>query len=125
MQFITEISFGNQTFLAAVDTGSADTWVAAADFQCVDLYTYEFVPQANCQFGPDLYERSSTFRRIPNQNFNITYGGGDFVLGLVGNDTVTIGGLPVEDQTFGVVGLAATIWDNVSRKYRPEHCFLF
>lgn len=34
--YTTDITFGDQTFTAIVDTGSSDTWVIGDNFTCVD-----------------------------------------------------------------------------------------
>jgi len=73
--FLAEISFGSQTFLSVVDTGSSDTWIVHSDFTCVDIVTNQTIPRNRCYFGPQ-YQPGSEFKQIPNENFNITYGDG-------------------------------------------------
>lgn len=118
-EFATDITFGDQTFEAIVDTGSSDTWVAESGYACLDIITGEPGPTSNCAFGP-TYTIDDTFSMIPNVNFNITYGDGSFLTGDFGIEEVTLGGITVNQQiaivthagwqgdntTSGLIGLA-------------------
>jgi Eukaryotic aspartyl protease len=109
--FSTEISFGTETFLALVDTGSSNTWMIGKGFQCAGL---DSLPQteAVCAFGP-TYKPSKTFVKIPDENFNITYGDGSYLNGILGTEKVTLAGLKLK-QTVAVADFAAWEGDGVS-----------
>ena len=72
-EYITGISFGTESFQVIVDTGSSDTWLAETGFACVNITTGASLTEADCYFGP-TYNMTSTFKQIPDENFNITYG---------------------------------------------------
>jgi hypothetical protein len=77
------------------------------------------LPESDCDFGP-TYNVTDTFKQIPNENFNITYGDGEFLTGIVGIEEVTLAGLKVKQEvalvnyaawegdgtTSGLIGLA-------------------
>ena len=118
-EFATTITFGTETFEAIVDTGSSDTWLVETGFKCVDIETSDPLPESDCEFGP-TYNVTDTFKQIPNENFNITYGDGEFLTGIVGTEEVTLAGLNVKQEvalvnyaawegdgtTSGLIGLA-------------------
>lgn len=66
-------------------------------------------PVSECAFGTAGFDttKSSTYTPDPNKNFNISYGDGEFLTGVVGFDTVTVGGLTVKKQEIGLVTNAA------------------
>jgi hypothetical protein len=49
---------------------------------------------------------TDTFTQIPDENFNITYGDGEFLTGIIGTEEVTLAGITVK-QTVALVNLAA------------------
>ncbi|KAM3075583.1 hypothetical protein ACMFMG_007720 [Clarireedia jacksonii] len=104
-EFSTNITFGSQTFEVIVDTGSSDTWLAETGFDCVDIETSAPLNESDCHFGP-TYTPGSEFVQIPNENFNITYGDGEFLTGVLGYDEVTLAGITV-NQTVALVNYAA------------------
>ena len=75
-------------------------------FDCVDIETSDPEPESYCGFGP-TYTPSSTFTQIPDENFNITYGDGEFLTGIIGSETVTLANVTVENQTVAVGNYAA------------------
>lgn len=109
-EFATNITFGGQTFVSIVDTGSSDTWVVEKGFQCVNITTEAPLPEDQCFFGP-AFASDSSFSQIPNQNFNITYGDGEFLTGVVGFEDVTLAGIKVR-QEVALVDYAA--WEGDS-----------
>ena len=111
MALVAYLEIGTQLFQAQIDTGSSDTWVIGKGFQCVNKTTDE--PESECMFGP-TYTISPTFRRIKNENFHITYADGTSVSGVFGNETVTLAGIPVQNQQFAVVDHASFNYDNVT-----------
>jgi hypothetical protein len=86
---------------------SSDTWIVQKGFQCL---TVDGAPQpeSECAFGTSGFvpSRSPTFVADKNQNLNITYGDGTFVVGPTGQETITVGGLTVTNQKFGVPTIA-------------------
>lgn len=46
--------------------------------------------------------RSSTFKVMDNAQFQISYGDSSYAAGIVGTDTVNIGGVTVENQAIGI-----------------------
>ncbi|KAK5089336.1 hypothetical protein LTR70_007133 [Exophiala xenobiotica] len=111
--FLAEISFGSQTFLSVVDTGSSDTWIVHNDFTCVDIITNQAIPRDRCYFGPQ-YQPGDEFRQIPDANFNITYGDGEYLTGPVGTLPVTLADIRVSSQQVSLPNLAAWQGDGVT-----------
>jgi len=58
--------------------------------------------QATCGF-PKFGPKSFTGSQIPDQNFNVTYGGGEFATGIVGLEDVGFGGVTVKNQKMSFV----------------------
>ena len=112
-EFITSIDFGGETFQVVVDTGSSDTWLVETGFQCVDQYSNATEPEDYCMFG-STYDVSETFRAISDENFNITYGDGEFLTGIFGLETVTLAGITVDGQQVAIVKSAAWDGDGIS-----------
>ena len=112
--FLTNVTFGIETFEAVIDTGSSDTWLAEKGFQCFNVTTGAGVPEADCAFGTDGYTPSATFAQIPNENFNISYADGEMLIGIVGTEKVTLAGITVDNQEVGVVQLAGWFGDGIS-----------
>jgi hypothetical protein len=106
-EFATEITFGTETFESIVDTGSSDTWIIESGFKCVNISNSAPETEAFCNFGP-TYNVTDTFVQIPDENFNITYGDGEFLTGIIGTEEITLAGLTVK-QTVALVNYAA--WD--------------
>jgi hypothetical protein len=73
-------------------------------------------PESTCGFGSAGFvpSESKTFKVDADKNFNISYGGGEFLTGTVGFDTVTVGGLTVTSQEIALVTTAAWPGDLVS-----------
>lgn len=111
--FLASVSLGAETFDLVVDTGSSDTWVARADFACVDVLTGAPRPQASCRFARTFDTSSSTsspgseFTQVDNANFNITYGDGERVVGVFGTLDVTVAGVRAAKQQIALATLAA------------------
>lgn len=73
-------------------------------------------PQSACGFGKSGFNvsESNTFVSYPDKNYNITYGSGEFLTGVVGFETMTVGGMTVTKQEFGLVTDAAWSGDGVT-----------
>ena len=89
--------------------------MAEKGFQCFSLNATR-VPEADCLFGSAGFDSSTskTFVPFPDKNFNISYESGEFVTGIVGFDTISVGGLRVAHQEFGLVNKAAWAGDGVN-----------
>lgn len=114
--FLAPITFGNppQSFLSVLDTGSSDTWVVDNRFTCLDVVTRKPIPQSRCYFGPSFRSANSGYKQIPNENFNITYGDGEFLTGTVGTVDVTLAGVTVKSQQISLANQAAWQGDGQS-----------
>lgn len=95
IEYLVEITFGNENVQAVLDTGSSDTWLIQKGFTCTDASGTK-QPTSTCNFGP-VY--NGTITQTPNENFQISYGDGEFVTGIIGTQDVTIAGITVPDQT--------------------------
>ena len=113
-EFATNVSFGAQQFVAIVDTGSSDTWLVESGFTCVNITDNSTLTEADCYFGSSGYTPDSTFVQIPDENFNITYGDGEYLNGIVGYDQVTFSGITVPKQEVALANLAAWEGDGVT-----------
>lgn len=111
--FIASIEFANEMFQVIIDTGSSDTWLAETGYQCVDATTQALRPESYCDFGT-LYNVSSTFKQIPNENFNIEYGDGEFLTGIFGTEQVTIAGITVKNQQVALANYAGWYGDGIA-----------
>ena len=121
MFLMVNVTFGNQTFELFLDTGSSDTWVIAHDFRCFDKESDAPIDQAECLLGPG-YIPTPTFKQMPDENFNITYGDGELLNGILGTERTTLGGITVLNQTFALVNYAG--WVSFHFPLRPEEWIL-
>ena len=113
--FLAPITVGNQNFQVVVDTGSSDTWVVQPNFICADPNTGNIQTQADCYFRATYNSsQSSTYASIPNENFNITYSDGERLTGDIGYERMTLAGITVPQQKFGIVDYAAWFGDGYS-----------
>jgi hypothetical protein len=114
-EYLTAITVGGQNFKVVVDTGSSNTWLAKTGFNCFKLDGSP-APQSECAFGtPGFNESASkTFVSDPNMNINLKYGDMEFLTGVVGFDTVTVGGMTVTSQEIGLITNAAWNGDGVN-----------
>lgn len=110
--YAIDIDFGGKTFEVILDTGSSDLWLAEAGVQCVDE-DMDPVATAECGFGPLA---SSTFQdgSIANENFNISYGDGEFLTGVLGYEDVGVANITVNKQEVALVNYAFWEGDNVT-----------
>ncbi|KAJ6595761.1 acid protease [Mycena vulgaris] len=114
-EYLTNITVGGQTFTAIVDTGSSDTWLVKEGFKCFNLTGFPESTET-CGFGSEGFDTaaSETFKTFEGVSFNISYGDGEFLSGPVGFDTVSVGGLTVQQQEVGTPDLAAWNGDGVN-----------
>lgn len=113
--YLTPIRFGNQSFLGVLDTGSADTWLVENNFTCLDVASGRTKSPEQCKFGPAYNSSASpTYKQVEDQYFNISYGDGEFLNGVIGTEDVTLGGITALKQTVGIVDRAAWMGDTKS-----------
>ncbi|GAN01470.1 cathepsin E-like [Mucor ambiguus] len=92
VQYLVNIQVGtpSQTFVVIVDTGSPEFWVPSID-----------CPASQCPLVNFNASKSSTLTDC-HSNFSITYTGG-YARGSLVTDHVTLAGISVENQAFGLV----------------------
>ncbi|KAI9733822.1 MAG: hypothetical protein M1818_007089 [Claussenomyces sp. TS43310] len=98
-EYLAPVTIGGQTLNMDFDTGSSDLWVFSTELNTAE------------QSGHTVYDpkRSTKFALIPGANFSISYGDGSDATGIVGTDTVNIGGATVTGQA---VELATSVSDS-------------
>lgn len=91
-QFLSPIEVGGQKLIVNFDSGSSDTWI------------FNTRLPASQQLGHTIYDpsKSSASKLIQGSLFNISYGDGSTASGVVGTDTVDIGGATVPNQAIGL-----------------------
>jgi hypothetical protein len=95
IEYLIDITFGTEDVQVILDTGSSDTWLIQKGFTCTDA-NGNTQSAATCNFGP-VY--NGTITQTPNENFQISYGDGEFVNGIIGTQDVTLAGITVPKQT--------------------------
>lgn len=108
-QFSTTIKFGPQSFKVVIDTGSSDTWLVGAGFQCIDPQG-DLVAFDQCGFA-DVYRygKDPTLDQTDQEeeeNFLVSYGSGEQLTGQLANDEITLAGMRFETE----VGVALQVW---------------
>ncbi|KAF2204649.1 acid protease [Delitschia confertaspora ATCC 74209] len=130
--FLSPVTIGGQTLNLDFDSGSSDLWVFSTQLS-------QNAIGGHTAFDP---AKSTTFKQIEGAQFSISYGDGSGAAGLVGTDTVDIGGTVVENQaveiatqvsrsfvqdtnTDGLVGLAFSKLNTVNdgTKKTPQKTF--
>ncbi|KAJ5200457.1 Peptidase A1 [Penicillium cf. griseofulvum] len=92
VEFVSPVNIGGQTLDLNFDTGSADMWVMSSR-----------LPKS-LRSSREVYEpsKSTTFEELGNSTFEIKYGDSSYAHGGVGKDDVSIGGVKVAGQSFGL-----------------------
>ena len=110
--YAININFGGHTFEVLLDTGSSDLWLAQQGVKCVNV-NKKAQPVSACGFGPLA---GTTFQAgaIKNENFNISYGDGEFLTGVLGYENVGIAGVTVNKQETALVNYAYWEGDGVA-----------
>ncbi|KAM3088721.1 hypothetical protein ACMFMG_000350 [Clarireedia jacksonii] len=88
VEYLAVIDIGGQKMTMDFDSGSSDLWVFSTN-----LATASQVGHQN--FDPS---KSKTFKTLKGATFSISYGDGSGAAGIVGTDTVNIGGATVTNQ---------------------------
>ncbi|GFF60157.1 putative aspergillopepsin A-like aspartic endopeptidase AFUA_2G15950 [Aspergillus lentulus] len=91
--YLAPVSIGTppQTVNLDFDTGSADLWVWSTNLPSATRSQHK----TGTIFDPS---KSSTFKEQSGSTWKISYGDGSSASGTVGTDTVSLGGLKVENQ---------------------------
>ncbi|KAH9223954.1 aspartic peptidase domain-containing protein, partial [Leptodontidium sp. 2 PMI_412] len=106
------VTIGGQPFQLLVDTGSSDTWVATTNFTCVDSQE-KAKQQSTCKI-PTLYTQPSSAEVVPGVMLSQGYASGEFVVGPMVLETVSIGGITVQKSQVGAVTTAFWNGDGVN-----------
>lgn len=109
-QLVIEVKINDIPRYLLLDTGSADTWMTAPDFQCLNA-NLSHVPLRQCAFG-DPYT-GPKIPQIKNETYFQVYGTGETLYGEFGFADVTVAGLTVHQQKVALVNKAYGIGDNV------------
>ncbi|KAJ6036661.1 aspergillopepsin A-like aspartic endopeptidase [Penicillium herquei] len=103
-EFVSPVLIGGQNITLDFDTGSADMWVINSELPSEDTEGHEVYDPSS----------SSTFEYVEG-DFEVEYGDGSYVAGYLGKDTVSIGGVEVADQVFGLpVEVSSTFIEDTS-----------
>ncbi|KAF2129606.1 Asp-domain-containing protein [Dothidotthia symphoricarpi CBS 119687] len=87
--FLSPVDVGGQTMNLDFDTGSSDLWVFSTELNAATIGQHSAFDAS----------KSTTFKKTTGAAWKISYGDGSGASGTVGTDTVTIGGVKVENQT--------------------------
>ena len=94
--YSADMTLGNQTLRAVIDTGSSDTWLLTQDTNCTDFQTLQAVPSpGQCGYSGPRWNPAGNFNQIPGVNFNSTFGTGENINGPLGYSTVDFGGFNI------------------------------
>jgi len=89
---LLEIGTPAQTFTTMFDSGSSNLWVLGSD--CAG--------NKNCKGHTLFNEKQSSTFKSSTEKLEIPYGSGT-IAGLVGHDTVSVGGIEVKSVGFGIM----------------------
>lgn len=103
------VDIAGAQYLLSIDTGSSDTWLAADDVECISPQGR--VPTSSCRFGP-LFQGQLDGGIITDQNFNVSYGSGEYVTGVLGYANLTIADATINHQEIALVKEAYWLGDN-------------
>jgi len=87
-EYLCPVTIGGQTLNMDFDTGSSDFWMFST-------YLSKRTIGQHIAFNPNT---SSTFQKLNGYSWQIMYGDGSGAKGVVGTDTVNIGGATVTKQ---------------------------
>ncbi|KAJ5770387.1 uncharacterized protein N7511_002438 [Penicillium nucicola] len=99
-EFVSPVNIGGQTLPMNFDSGSADMWVLSSRLPATQK-------QGRTVFEED---NSTTFKQVQNGTFSISYGDSSKASGLLGKDTVSVGGVEFKEQTFGLATEASDVF---------------
>ncbi|KAI1110410.1 eukaryotic aspartyl protease [Nemania sp. NC0429] len=127
-EYLVQVSIGTpaQTLMLDFDTGSADLWVFSTSLS------------SSLRKDHNVFDhtKSSTYKALSGENWNISYGDGSTASGTCGSDVLNIGGLNVSGQTVelatklssqfaqgtgdGLLGLAFSRINTVTKHGQPS-----
>ncbi|KIW08455.1 uncharacterized protein PV09_01358 [Verruconis gallopava] len=110
--YMTPVKVGGQSLQLVIDTGSSDTWLVSDPFQCKNDAQMP-VEEDHCKFG-NRYERTATFEQDKQYTFSIAYADGERLKGIIGRETVAIGGITNKNTTIALAHEANWHGDGVS-----------
>ncbi|PSR97771.1 aspartic peptidase domain-containing protein [Coniella lustricola] len=111
-EYIAEIEWDGVPVQVIIDSGSSDTWLVQAGFTCVDADGNEQAEE-DCSFGP-VFNGTFDEGSIADENFNIEYGDGEFLTGVLGYENVTVAGITVQNQEVALVNYSYWFGDDVT-----------
>jgi len=88
VEYLSPVRIGGQSMLVNFDSGSSDLWVFSSELPAA-------AQQGHTVFDPS---KSKTFEALNGSTFFISYGDGSKAGGIVGTDTVDVGGATVTRQ---------------------------
>ncbi|TIA48254.1 hypothetical protein D6C77_09976 [Aureobasidium pullulans] len=127
-EYLSPVTVGGQQLNLNFDTGSSDLWVFSTSLTSAQIGEHSAYNSS----------KSSTYQELDGYTFSLSYGDGSGAAGIVGTDTVDIGGATVTRQAIelatsvssafvsdadsdGLVGLAFSTLNSVSP--RPQKTF--
>ncbi|ORX96896.1 aspartic peptidase domain-containing protein [Clohesyomyces aquaticus] len=130
--FLSPVDVGGQTLNLDFDSGSSDLWMFSTSLSKATIGQHS-------AFDP---QKSTSFKLVQGAQFSISYGDGSGAAGIVGTETVNIGGVSVTNQavelatavsqsfvqdtnTDGLVGLAFSKLNTINdgTKKTPQKTF--
>lgn len=133
--YLSPVSIGGQPFDLVLDTGSADLYVFPFVFRRTASTPSLNIPQQLADvihrwvFNTGLAEsdktnhtvydaaKSSTFKSLSGASFNVSYADGSSTSGIVGTETVTVGGITVVGQA---IELPTLVSDDFTNDYNSD-----
>lgn len=110
--YAVDVELGSDSFTLIFDTGSSDLWVASQGVKCVNAKGKQ-VATSKCAFGK-LWNGKYEEGQVAGENFNISYGDGEFLVGTLGYEDVTIAGVTVKHQEIASVNEGYWVGDGVT-----------
>jgi hypothetical protein len=96
INYMANVTLGNQTFELILDTASSTTWVIQENFTCISKTSHS--SEWGCRFGPAFQGTFAQNRSIEGKVSSLRYGNGDSVWGEPGYMDISIGTLSVPHQ---------------------------